>query len=204
MGVRVSPSALIIAAQRPNLSVVSAVIPISPTKTQLLSQGVVVAGSIHLRRQPNVWELRVFVGRDANGKVKHRYSTSVGPKRDAESELAHQLLLIDEAPASAIGGTKWNKHTTFNEAIEAWKANGLRGSVSKDSDDLQSALEQIHPRRYRYRYPFHQLYQYLREMVLHLSAVTSKSSQGSHGRVESRLWECRPTPGPGFPTLSRG
>ncbi|KJE77170.1 hypothetical protein [Ferrimicrobium acidiphilum] len=61
-----------------------------------------MAGSIRLRRQPNVWELRVFVGRDANGKVKHRYSTFIGSKRDAERELARQLLLINEAPAPVI------------------------------------------------------------------------------------------------------
>jgi integrase len=96
-----------------------------------------MAGSIRLRRQPNVWELRIFVGRDASGKVKHRYFTFVGSKRDAERELARQLLLIDEKPAPIIESTKWNKRTTFNEAIEAWKANGWEDLSPKTKMNYQ-------------------------------------------------------------------
>ncbi|WP_298338220.1 site-specific integrase [Ferrimicrobium sp.] len=80
-----------------------------------------------MRRPPNVWELRIFVGRDPSGKVRHRYFTFVGPKRDAERELARQLLLLDEIPEPVSEGpsrSKWGKRTTFNDAIAAWKANG--------------------------------------------------------------------------------
>ncbi|WP_298443211.1 site-specific integrase [Ferrimicrobium sp.] len=83
-----------------------------------------MAGSIRLRRPPNVWELRIFIGRDDNGKVRHRYSTFVGAKRDAERELARQLLLIDQLAAPVAARGDWKKETTFNEAIEAWKNNG--------------------------------------------------------------------------------
>ena len=34
-------------------------------------------------RQPDVWELRVFLGRDASGKTKHRSVTFRGGKRAA-------------------------------------------------------------------------------------------------------------------------
>ena len=40
------------------------------------------------QRQPNVWELRVFLGRDAAGKVRHRSLTFRGGKRAAERELS--------------------------------------------------------------------------------------------------------------------
>ena len=98
-----------------------------------------MAGSIRLRKQPNVWELRVFLGRDASGQVKHRYFTFVGSKRDAERELARQLLLLEEAPAPVLEGAKWNKHTTFNEAIEAWKENGWEDLSPK----TQMAYQQL-------------------------------------------------------------
>ena len=46
-----------------------------------------MAGSIR-QRNPGVWELRVSVGRDGTGWVRHKYTTFEGTKRAAERELA--------------------------------------------------------------------------------------------------------------------
>ncbi|WP_276945153.1 hypothetical protein [Ferrimicrobium acidiphilum] len=32
-----------------------------------------IAGSMRLVARPDTWELRVFIGRDSLGKIKHRY-----------------------------------------------------------------------------------------------------------------------------------
>ena len=55
-------------------------------------------GSIRLRRKPNVWELRLYLGRDENGKVIHKYATFVGGKREAERELARLSFELESVP----------------------------------------------------------------------------------------------------------
>ncbi|WP_276942431.1 tyrosine-type recombinase/integrase [Ferrimicrobium acidiphilum] len=84
-----------------------------------------MAGSMRLVAQPGTLELRVFVGRDSLGKVKHRYVRFRGTKRQAERELA-RLVSEQEAKPAPIVETelKWNSTTTINDAIIAWRDNG--------------------------------------------------------------------------------
>lgn len=89
-----------------------------------------MAGSMRLVRKPDTWELRVFVGRDEKGRVRHRYATVTGSRKSAERALAR---LVEEVEAGAVArviaedrgvGSLWGPHTTVNDAIAAWKLNG--------------------------------------------------------------------------------
>jgi integrase len=87
-----------------------------------------MAGSIRQRpdRGDNVWELRVFIGRDSTGRVRHKQRTFRGSKRAAEKELARLVLAQDfdpEVPTEAET-QGWDKTTTINDAIQGWKHNG--------------------------------------------------------------------------------
>jgi hypothetical protein len=83
-------------------------------------------GSIRLVRGQTTWELRVFLGRDATGRVRHRYATFHGTKRQAEAALdrlsadvqANSPLQPDERSRA------WGPRTTINQAIEGWRDNG--------------------------------------------------------------------------------
>jgi hypothetical protein len=87
-----------------------------------------MAGSIHNLpgRGQNVWELRVFVGRDSNGRVRHQSRIFRGSKRTAEKELARLVLLQDMSPEVVPdeASRPWGPTTTINDAISGWKANG--------------------------------------------------------------------------------
>ena len=82
-------------------------------------------GSIR-ERQPNVWELRVFLGRDANGKVRHGYQTFRGGKRAAERELSRLVAAAEDEPVPppVVEAPRWSDRTTVNDAIQGWKDNG--------------------------------------------------------------------------------
>jgi integrase len=85
-------------------------------------------GSIRKRPElgPDAWELRVFLGRDGRGRVRHKSRTFRGSKRAAEKELGRLVLAQDfdpEAPAESET-LAWNQSTTVNDAIEGWKQNG--------------------------------------------------------------------------------
>jgi integrase len=84
-----------------------------------------MAGSLRLVREPDVWELRVYVGRDVSGRIKHRHARFVGKKREAQralDELAAEVRQTAMAPAEER--TKWGSQTTLNQAFAAWQANG--------------------------------------------------------------------------------
>ncbi|NNN14316.1 MAG: hypothetical protein HKL82_00450 [Acidimicrobiaceae bacterium] len=84
-----------------------------------------MAGSMRLVAQPDTWELRVFVGRDTFGKVKHRYVRFHGTKRRAERELARLVSEREAKPAPIVESRlRWNSTTTVNDAIAAWRNNG--------------------------------------------------------------------------------
>lgn len=84
-----------------------------------------MAGSMRLVKHPDTWELRVYIGRDSRGRVKHRYLRFYGSKRDAERELARLALSqFDEPLAIAEEPIKWNSRTTINDALDAWRDNG--------------------------------------------------------------------------------
>lgn len=83
-------------------------------------------GSMRLVQGKDVWELRVFLGRDEAGRVRHRYRRFRGSKREAERALAR--LLADtgaqRVPAIEANSQRWGERTTINDAIAAWKLNG--------------------------------------------------------------------------------
>ena len=87
-----------------------------------------MAGSIRRRldRGPDTWQLRVYVGRDSNGRVRHRSHTFQGSKRAAEKELARLVLEHDAAPQVVPDDSSrpWGPATTINDAISGWEANG--------------------------------------------------------------------------------
>jgi integrase len=85
-------------------------------------------GSLRKRPElgPDAWELRVFLGRDAQGRVRHKSRTFRGSKRAAEKELSRLVLGQDvepELPAEPET-REWNQTTTVNDAIAGWKENG--------------------------------------------------------------------------------
>ena len=77
-------------------------------------------------RQPNVWELRVFLGRDASGKVRHGYQTFRGGKRAAERELSRLVAVAEDEPVPppVVETPRWSDRTTINDAVQGWKDNG--------------------------------------------------------------------------------
>jgi integrase len=90
-----------------------------------------MSGSLRKRpdRGSDVWELRVFLGRDPQGRVRHKSRTYRGSKRGAEKELARlvveQEFLPDVPVAPAPEETRaWGATTTVNDAIAGWRENG--------------------------------------------------------------------------------
>jgi integrase len=85
-------------------------------------------GSLRKRPElgPDAWELRVFLGRDERGRVRHKSRTFRGSKRAAEKELGRLVLAQDSEPAVPVEPETlaWNQTTTVNDAIEGWKQNG--------------------------------------------------------------------------------
>lgn len=95
-------------------------------------------GSIRLRTPPHTWELRLYLGRDEEGRVKHKYATFVGGKRDAERELARLSLQFESKPLlSSDENTLWGSKTTFNDAILAWQKNGWQDLSPKTVKDYE-------------------------------------------------------------------
>lgn len=87
-----------------------------------------MAGSIRPRTEkgPNVYELRVYVGRDANGRARQKSTLFRGSRRAAEMELARLVTAQSEEPAVVPQdhARGFGPSTTINMAIEAWKNNG--------------------------------------------------------------------------------
>jgi integrase len=89
-----------------------------------------MGGSIREKRR-GVWELRIYLGRDDDGKVRHRQLTFHGAKREAQRELNRLVAELefgnehrDEALREASADPDWGPKTTFNDAIEGWRLNG--------------------------------------------------------------------------------
>ncbi len=87
-----------------------------------------MAGSIRPRpdRGPEVWELRIFLGRDSDGHVRHKSQVFRGSRRAAEKELARVLIAqeVEPEPIPEPATRLWGPLTTVNDAIEGWKLNG--------------------------------------------------------------------------------
>ncbi len=62
-----------------------------------------MGGSVREVRR-GVWELRVYLGRDDRGKVRHRHVTFLGGKREAPRKL-NRLVADPEAPTGASPGS---------------------------------------------------------------------------------------------------
>jgi hypothetical protein len=87
-----------------------------------------MAGSIRPRpdRGRDAWQLRVFIGRDAEGRVRHTSRIFRGSRRAAERELARMVALQTLEPAAVPqgGARTWGPKTTINDAIAGWVENG--------------------------------------------------------------------------------
>jgi integrase len=84
-----------------------------------------MAGSIRLVSGKDIWELRVYVGRDSKGRIRHLHRRFQGTRRAAELELARMVLDQESSPpAVPEAPQQWGKSTTVNDAIAAWKSNG--------------------------------------------------------------------------------
>jgi integrase len=87
-----------------------------------------MAGSLRKRpdRGADAWELRVFLGRDSGGRVRHRSQLFRGSRRAAENELQRLALAQEIEPETAPeeASRAWGRLTTINDAIEGWKQNG--------------------------------------------------------------------------------
>ena len=98
-----------------------------------------MAGSIRQRadRGPDAWELRVFVGRDARGRVRHRSITFRGTKRAAERELARLVTEQELTPAVVPEGNSrtWGSTSTINDALSAWQETAGRTSAPRRRSD---------------------------------------------------------------------
>jgi hypothetical protein len=81
-----------------------------------------VAGSMRLVRGKDTWELRAYLGRDETGRVRHRYATFQGSKREAERALARLVAETERHHTTAqveAALPAWDERTTVNNAIAA-------------------------------------------------------------------------------------
>ncbi len=85
-----------------------------------------MAGSIRpIAGKPGVWEIRVYIGRDEQGRVRHLHQRFRGTRRAAEQALARLLVAKETLPTLEEDvQVLWGPATTINEAIAAWRENG--------------------------------------------------------------------------------
>ncbi len=89
--------------------------------------------------KPGSWELRVYVGRDAEERVRHRHVSFKGSRRQAERELARLVAEQGARPAPVPEGpVRWGPTTTVNDAIAAWRDNGWEDLSPKTSRHYES------------------------------------------------------------------
>ncbi len=75
--------------------------------------------------QKNVWELRIYLGRDEHDRIKHKSVTFRGGKRTAEKELTRLAATYEGTFVSTPEiSVRWGETTTINDALEAWSRNG--------------------------------------------------------------------------------
>jgi len=96
-------------------------------------------GSMRLRKAPDTWELRIYLGRTDQGKVRHKYVTFIGKQGEAKRELRRLSLEAAQRPAEKIDSSdRWGKATTFNDLINAWKLNGWQDLSPKTVSNYES------------------------------------------------------------------
>jgi integrase len=85
-----------------------------------------MAGSLRpVPGKTGTWELRVYLGRDSEGRVRHSHARFQGSRRQAERELARLVAEHEAKPAPVVTEPRaWGPATTLNNAITAWRDNG--------------------------------------------------------------------------------
>lgn len=98
-----------------------------------------MAGSIRLVRAPDTWELRVYLGRDSEEKVRHVHRRFRGTRKAAERELRRLVTEQEIKPAPVPeDAPQWGADTTINQAIAAWKANGWADLSPSTASDYET------------------------------------------------------------------
>ncbi len=98
-----------------------------------------MAGSMRLVGDPDTWELRVYVGRDSEGRVRHLHRRFRGNRRAAERELARLVTEQETKPAAIPDPSpQWGPTTTVNDAITAWKSNGWSDLSPNTASDYET------------------------------------------------------------------
>jgi len=105
-----------------------------------------VAGSLRLVKAPDVYELRVYVGRDLSGRVRHRYERFTGNKRGAQRALAALVTEVEQARDVVDPENIWASSTTLNAAFDAWKLNGWQ-DLSPSTTRRYESIWQVHVER---------------------------------------------------------
>ena len=67
-----------------------------------------------IEARPGTWRLRVFVGRGADGRVRHLNRTIDGTKRDAQKELAKLIADVER------GALVTNHSGTVSDLVDRW------------------------------------------------------------------------------------
>jgi integrase len=118
---------------------------------------------------PDTWELRVYVGRDNEGRVRHLHRRFRGARRAAERELARLVTEQEMKPAAIPDASpQWGSRTTVNDAITGWKANGWSDLSPNTASDYETVWtlhiqKSIGRRRIASLTPF-EVEQYLRKL----------------------------------------
>ena len=98
-----------------------------------------MAGGMRLVGDPDVWELRVYVGRDSEGRVRVVHRRFRGARRAAERELARLVTEQETAPTPvAEASSLWGPTTTVIDAVTAWKANGWSDPSPTTASDYET------------------------------------------------------------------
>ena len=99
-------------------------------------------------RQPNVWELRVFLGRDDNGKVRHGYQTFRGGKRAAERELSRLVAAAEDEPVPppVVDGTPVERADHDQRCHPGVEGQRLGGPLPVDRAALREHVDEARPR----------------------------------------------------------
>src|SRR3984957_8511777 len=107
-----------------------------------------MAGSLRaVTGKPNTWELRIYLGRDSEGRIRHRHATVHGTRRFAERELARLVAEQDAGPVAIPEAPKeWGPTATVNDAIAAWRENGWEDLSPKTRGRYESCWE-VHIRQ---------------------------------------------------------
>ncbi len=104
-----------------------------------------MAGSLRpIPGKSGLWELRVYLGRDASGRVRHRHARFHGSRREAERELARMVAEQTVQPLSPPNEPRlWGPATTVNDAIAAWRHNGWQ-DLSPRTAEHYEAVWRLH------------------------------------------------------------